>query len=63
MNCQVHEYKSYNTPTLAGNFRFLLGLVLIFAGAYLATLTNIKGHGLGFLLILASPFLILTDDK
>ncbi len=63
MNCQVQEYKSYDTPIFAENFRFLLGLMLIFIGAYLAMLTDIKGHGLGFLLILASPFLILKDDE
>ena len=63
MNCQVEEYKSYSAPVFAGNFRFLLGLILLFAGIYLATLTEIKGHGLGFLLILASPFLILKDDE
>ncbi len=63
MNCQVEEYKSYNAPTFAGKLRFLLGLTLIFAGLYLATLTEIKGHGLGFLMILASPFLILKDAE
>lgn len=63
MNCQVEEYKSYETPVLSGTFRFLVGLMIMMLGVYLAAATDIKGHGLGFLLILVSPFLIFKDDK
>ncbi len=55
--------KNYATPVFAGNFRFLLGLFLMFAGLYFATLTDIRGHGLGLFLVFASPFLILKDEK
>ena len=63
MNCQVEEYKGGETPVLAGTFRFLVGLTIMMLGVYLAAAADIKGHGLGFLLILASPFLIFRDDK
>lgn len=63
MNCQIETYKSYDIPTSAGNFRVLLGLLLAFAGLYIATLTEIQGHGLALLLIIASPFVIMKDGK
>ena len=63
MNCKAENYKSYDTPVFAGNFRFLLGLLLIPVGLYIATLSGIQGHGLGLLLVLASPFVIFKDDK
>jgi len=63
MNCQVERYKSYSAPTFAGNLRFLTVLLLLIAGAYLATLSDFKGHGLGFLLIFTLPFLIFKDGK
>lgn len=63
MNCQVEEYKSYSNPTFAGSFRLLIGMILMFIGIYLAIFTDIQGHGLGFLLIFASPFLVLKDAK
>lgn len=63
MNCQVENYKSYDTPVFAGTFRFLLGVTMIFAGLYIGTLSDIQGHALGLLLVFGSPFVILTDDK
>ena len=63
MNCQVENYKSYDVPVPAGNFRLLFGLLLAFAGLYIATLSDIQGHGLGLLLVIASPFMILKDKK
>lgn len=63
MSCQVENNKSYNVPVVAGNFRVLLGLLLAFAGLYISFFTDFYGHGLGFLLITASPFVLLTDDK
>ena len=63
MKCQVEEYKSYDVPVWAGTFRFLVGLTVMLLGAYLAIMSNIKGSGLGFLLIFASPFLIFKDNK
>ncbi len=63
MNCQVENYKSYDVPTVAGNFRVLLGLLLAFTGIYIAALTDVQGHGLALLLVIASPFVILKDKK
>lgn len=63
MSCQVENYKSYNAPVLAGNFRFLLGLLLLAAGLYIATLSDVRGHGLGLLLVIAFPFVIFKDGK
>jgi len=63
MNCGAQVQKSYGTPALAGTFRFLLGLGLLFAGLYTATLSDMQGHGLGLLLVLGSPFVIFKDDK
>ena len=63
MNCNAEARKSYSAPVLAGNFRLLAGLILTFAGLYIATLTDIQGHGLGLLMVLGSPFVIFKDDK
>ena len=63
MNCCIEAEKSYKVPVLAGTFRFLSGLAVLLAGIYLATFSNIQGHGLGLLLIFGSPFVILKDDK
>ena len=70
MNCQAIEMdytaeaeKGHDVPALAGNFRLLLGFILAFAGLYIATLTNIQGHGLGLLLVLGSPFVVFKDNK
>jgi len=72
MNCYVEEYENYDvletyrnndTPVPAGTFRFLFGLLVMFVGFYVAMLSNFTGHGLGFLMILGSPFIFLTDRK
>lgn len=72
MNCCYEDYKSYSAPeiyksvgapVLAGNLRFLFGLLVMFAGLYVGTLSHITGHGLGFLMVLSSPFILLTDRK
>ncbi len=64
MNCcvEVEAEKNYDTFALAGTFRFLLGLILVFVGLYISTLADIQGHGLGLLLVLASPFVIFKDE-
>ena len=63
MNCQIENYKNYDVPVVAGSFRVLLGLLLAFAGLYILFLTDIQGHGLGFLPVIFSPFVFLTDKK
>ena len=63
MNCQVETYRSYENPVLAGNVRFLLGFVLALAGFYITALAGFQGHGLGFFLMLAAPFVIFKDGE
>lgn len=72
MDCCYEDYKNYNnpetfksndTPVLAGTFRFLFGLFVLFVGFYFAVMSEITGHGLGFLMVLSSPFILLTDRK
>lgn len=63
MNYRIENYKKYDVPVIAGNFRVLLGLLLAFVGLYILFLTDVQGHGLGFLLIIFSPFVFLTDKK
>jgi hypothetical protein len=69
MNCrvenysQIENYKSYGAPVLAEDFRFLFGLLMVFGGLYIATLSDIQGHGLGLLLVIGSPFVIFKDGK
>lgn len=61
MNCNIASSNSRSMPALAGNFRFLIGLFLMFVGLYVALLSNIEGHGLGFFLVFASPFVAFKD--
>ena len=63
MNYQVEDYKSYDKPVPAGSFRFLLGLLMGLAGFYITVLSGIEGHGLGFFMMLASPFVIFKDGQ
>lgn len=63
MSCKAEYQKNYNEPVVAGNLRILLGLLMIFAGLYLAAVSNLPGNSLGFLLMFASPFVMLKDNK
>lgn len=63
MSCKAEYQKSYNEPVAAENWRILIGLLMIFAGLYVAAVSNLPGNGLGFLLIFASPFIMLKDNK
>ncbi|MDQ3064472.1 MAG: hypothetical protein M3R14_16650 [Acidobacteriota bacterium] len=63
MNCNVEVEKSSGAPVLAGTFRFLMGLALMFVGLHIAILSDIQGYGLGLLLVFGSPFVIFKDDK
>lgn len=63
MSCRAEYQKNYDAPVVAGNLRILLGLLLVFAGLYVAAISNLPGNGLGFLLVFASPFVMLKDNK
>lgn len=63
MNCNIEVERNYSEFTVAGTFRFLLGLALFFAGLYSVALSDFQGHGLGFFLVFAAPFIVFKDDK
>ncbi len=54
---------SINSPLLAGPIRLILGLTMMIAGLYFGLFTEVKGHGLGLLCFIVSPFVFLTDKK
>lgn len=62
MNRSIQFKRSSEEPVFAGTYRFLLGLAIMFAGLYIAVLSDFQGHGLGFFLIFASPFVIFKDN-
>lgn len=64
MSCNVMEIsENRDLPLLAGNYRFLLGLIMMFVGLFIGLFSDVQGHGLGFLLFFGSPFVIFTDRK
>lgn len=63
MSCSAEIEKHYDAQIFAEGFRILLGLTLMFVGLYIGTLSNVQEHGLGFLLVFGSPFIMLTDGK
>lgn len=63
MTCLTEENFGGESPALAGNLRFLLGLTVMIFGLILGFFYGGQGHGLGFLLMFASPFIILTDKR
>jgi predicted lipid-binding transport protein (Tim44 family) len=63
MNYRNNKNAKTNLPMLSGNVRLILGVVMLFAGLYFGLFSEIKGHGLGLIVSMISPLLILTDDK
>lgn len=63
MNCLTERDIVSETPALAGSIRFLLGLTVMILGLMVGFFYDGQGHGLGFLLMFASPFIILTDKR
>lgn len=51
------------SPALAGSLRFLAGLIIMMLGLYLGFFHEGQGNGVGFLMMFASPFIILTDKR
>lgn len=62
-NYATDIYGNANSPQLAGNFRLVIGLIMMFAGLFFGLFTEMPGHGLGLLSFIVSPFVILTDKK
>lgn len=63
MNYVTEMERGTNSPVLAGTFRLLLGMIMMIAGLYIWLYYGGKNDGLGLLLLLGSPFVILTDKK
>lgn len=63
MSCNAHVERNFNAPIFTGNLRFLLGLLLMFVGFYIALLADFQGHGLGFFLVFAAPFVMFKDEE
>jgi hypothetical protein len=61
MNCIAEKNIVSDIPAPAGNLRFLLGLTVLICGLILGLFYNGQGQGLGFLLVIASPFIFLKD--
>lgn len=61
MNCLTERNIISESPALAGTIRFLAGLIVMMLGLYLGFFYSGQGNGVGFLLMFASPFIILTD--
>lgn len=62
MTRNIQFKKSSDSPAYAGNQRFLLGLAMILIGLYAILFSDFQGHGFGFFLVFASPFIIFKDE-
>lgn len=63
MECCVEIKANQNNAELAEKLRLILGLLLLAIGIYIAAYSGYRGQGLGYLLIMCSPFLMLADKK
>lgn len=64
MSCDVMEIsENKDLPLLAGNYRFLAGLLMMLFGLFIGFFSDVPGHGLGFFFLFGSPFVMLTDRK
>lgn len=63
MNYATEMKRGTDTPALAGTLQILLGMAMMIAGLYIWMFSGWKGDGLGLLILLGSPFVILTDKQ
>lgn len=61
MNCAIGITKQPNFSTLVEKSRLMLGLIMMFLGLYFGLFTVGIGEGLGFLSVMASPFVMVAD--
>jgi len=61
MSCAVEAVKQPNFSTITERFRLMLGLLMMFVGLYFGLFTVGIGEGLGFLSVMASPFMMIAD--
>jgi thiol:disulfide interchange protein len=60
--CQEFKETKINAEVMQ-KVKIFFGLMLLSVGIWLAVQTGIHGQGLGYLLILASPFAVLNEEK
>ena len=61
MYCRAETLGTTDYSKAFEKARLLLGLVMLFAGLYFGLFSVGAGEGLGFLTVMASPFVMLTD--
>lgn len=61
MYCRAETIGTTNYSAVIEKGRILLGLVMLFAGLYFGLFSVGAGEGLGFLSVMASPFMMLSD--
>lgn len=63
MNCMTETNEGYDAMALAGTLRFLIGLMVLVFGLYVGFFYEGGGQSLGLLLLFATPFIILKNEK
>lgn len=63
MECCGEIKENLNDSSAAEKIRSVAGLLLLLIGIYIAAYSGHQGEGFGYLLIMGSPFLILTGEK
>ncbi len=60
--CQEFKETKINAE-VTQKIKIVFGLLLLSIGIWFAFQTEIHGQGLGYLLILASPFAVLSEEE
>lgn len=63
LNCTAEIKRKASNPQFMEKFRLLLGLFVMFSGLYFGLFTTGVGEGLGFLAMMASPFVMVSDKN
>ncbi len=63
LNCTAEIRRKAKNPQFMEKFRLLLGLFVMFIGLYFGLFTTGVGEGLGFLAMMASPFVMVSDKN
>ena len=63
LNSAAETMRKTGDPQFIEKFRVILGFLMMFAGLYFGFFTAGASEGLGFLAVMASPFVMVTDKK
>jgi hypothetical protein len=61
MSCTAEITVKNNVPTFIEKFRMIFGLAMLVLGFYFGMFSTGIGEGLGFITLMASPFVMVTD--